>query len=101
MEENIADEWDLFDGEHDDGYADEISELDISDEVLVADNSQLHILLDRLNLILAQGRLSDQVQESIIDLLKEFDEDDPEDLDFRARLAIYMVMCAPEYLIHR
>ncbi len=36
---------------------------------------ELHILLDRLNLVLAQGRLSDQTEQYIIDTLKEFENE--------------------------
>ncbi len=101
MQDNPADERDLFGGESDDGYADEISTLEISDEVLLADDQHLHILVDRLNLILAQGRLSPEAETTIIDAIKVFNSEDPEDLEFRARLAIYLVMCSPEYSINR
>lgn len=101
IEDNPADERDLFGGEDNDGYADEISELDVSDEILLADDSHLHMLVDRLNLILAQGRLSSDAEDTIIDALKVFEQGDPEDLDLRARIAIYLVMCSPEYLINR
>ncbi|MBK7223341.1 MAG: hypothetical protein IPH94_19185 [Saprospiraceae bacterium] len=33
----------------------QISTIDLNDEVLLTDNNKLHILLDRLNLLLAQG----------------------------------------------
>ncbi len=101
LSDNPADEEDLFSGEDNDGYADEIATLDVSDETLVADDGQLHILLDRLNLILAQGRISTVAVNTIKDALKEFDDEGVEDLEFRARLAIYFVMCSPEYLINR
>jgi len=101
LEDNPADERDLFGGEYDDGYEDEISSLDISDEILLANDQHLHILVDRLNLVLAQGRLSATTEQTIIDALKVFEDEDAEDLEFRARLAIYLVMCAPEYLINR
>lgn len=101
LDDNPADERDIFSGENNDGYADEIAHLDVSDEILLANDQHLHILIDRLNLILAQGQLSDATEQTIINALKVFDQDDPEDLEFRARLAIYLVLCAPEYLISK
>lgn len=101
IEDNPADEYDLFGGEDNDGYLDEIGSLDYSDEELLADDSHLHMLIDRLNLILAQGRLSPFAETAIIDAIKEFDQDDADDLALRTRLAIYLVMSSPEYLINR
>jgi len=101
IDDNIADEWDLFGGEDNDGYADEIASLDISDELMYTDDNELHVLVDRLNLILAQGRLSAEAEQKIIDTLKAFDNETAEDQDLRVRLAIYLVMCSPEYLINR
>ena len=98
---NPTDEYDLYSGEPDDSYEDEIGSLDISDEQLLADDAHLHMLVDRLNLILAQGRLSSYTEQVIIDAIKEFDQENAEDLELRTRLAIYLVMSSPEYLINR
>ncbi|MBT8190194.1 MAG: DUF1800 domain-containing protein [Bacteroidia bacterium] len=101
IENNPAEEWDLFNGEDDSGYEDEIGSLDFSDEELLADDNHLHMLVDRLNLILAQGRLSPMAETTIINAIKEFDQEDTDDLIIRTRLAIYLVMSSPEYLINR
>ena len=61
----------------------------------------LHILMDRLNLILAQGRMTQTTIDTIIDALKKFDQDDEDDFELRAKLAIYLTMTTPEYLINR
>ena len=98
---NVADEFDLFSGESNDGYADEISEIDISDEQMYADDAHLHQLVDRLNLILAHGLLSPMAEQAIIDAVKKFDANDAEDLELRTKLAIYLTLTSPEYLIHR
>ena len=98
---NPADEYDLYSGEPDSSYEDEIGSLDLSDEELLADDEHLHMLVDRLNLILAQGRLSSYTEQIIIDAIKEFSQEDAEDLELRTRLAIYLVMSSPEYLINR
>lgn len=101
IRDNIADENDLFGGEANSGYDDEISSIDLGDEVMFTDDDELHILLDRLNLILAQGRLSDQTENIIIEAIKEFPNDTAEQEEDRVRLAIYLVLSAPEYLINR
>jgi hypothetical protein len=101
IEDNPADESDIFSGENNDGYADEVSSLDITDEQLLADDAHVHMLVDRLNLILAQGRLNPLTEQAIINALKVYNQEDPEDLDLRARLAIYLVLSSPEYLISR
>ena len=70
VEENIADEYDLFSGEENSGYDDEISTIDISDEQMYAEDIYLHQLLDRLNLILAHGLLSPMAEQTIINAVK-------------------------------
>lgn len=98
---NIADESDLFSGESNDGYADEISTLDFSDEEMYADDAYLHQLVDRLNLILAHGLVSPMAEETIIEAVKKFPNEDLEDAAFRTKIAIYLLLTSPEYLIHR
>ena len=101
VNENLADEYDLYNGEDNDSYADEISTLDLSTEIMYTTDETLHILVDRLNLILAQGRLSQQTVDTIVDAIKKFDKSDEDDFEFRAKLAIYLTMTTPEYLINR
>jgi uncharacterized protein (DUF1800 family) len=98
IQDNPQDEQRIFSNENLD---DKIASLDVSDEILLAEDSHLPILLDRLNLILAQGKLSPQTEQTIIDAIEVFESSDPEDLDLRARLAIYLSMCSPQYLINR
>jgi hypothetical protein len=98
---DVADEYDLFTNEVDANYADEISSLDISDHLTFTTNDQVHILLDKLNLLLAQGRVSDQSIETIIDVLKEFPNTTELEKADKVKLAIYLIMTAPEYLINR
>lgn len=98
---NIADEYDIYNGEPDSTYSDQISEIDLAYESMFTDDDELHILLDRLNLVLAQGRLSDQTEQYIIDTLKEFENESEEDKMNRVRMAIYFTLSAPEYLINR
>ncbi len=98
---DVADEYDLFTNEVDANYADEISSLDITDQLSFTSNDKLHILMDRLNLLLAQGRVSDQSIDTIIKVVKEFPNTTELEKADRVKLAIYLIMTAPEYLIKR
>ncbi len=68
---------------------------------LADDNDELHILVDRLDMLSAHGLLSDASHNLIVETLKEFPADDADDIDERARIAIYLVLSSPEYLINR
>lgn len=93
--------WDIYSGEPDSTYQDEIAMLDFSTEVMFTDDDQLHILLDRLNLVLAHGRLSDNTLTIIKDTVSQFENETADDKERRARLAVYLIMSSPEYLINR
>lgn len=99
--EDVADEYQIFSGEVFEHYADEVSTFDFTSEVALTSNDQLHILVDRLNMLLAHGRLSTPTQNMIVQMVKELDDEDEADLRNRAKMAIYLVMSSPEYLIHR
>ena len=101
IQENVADEYDLYNLEDDLTYANEISTIDLNDEVLLTNNNQLHILLDRLNLLLAQGRLSQPSLVMIKNVLTEFPFATATEKRDRVKLAIYLIMSSPEYLINR
>ncbi len=101
IDENIADEWDMYSGEPDADYEEDKSILDFTDEVVLTTNDNLHILLDRLNLLLAQGRLSDNTLNIIKETVLKFSGYTAEDRENRAKLAIYLVLSSPEYLINR
>ena len=99
VRDHPVDEWSLYNGES--VPDNERSFFELSDEIALATDPYLPQLIDRLNLILAHGRLSDRSQQIIIDALQHFDQEDQEDLDQRVRIAISMVMSAPEFLINR
>lgn len=94
-----ADEWRLYNDEE--VPENEKAFFQLDDEIDIATDDRLHELVDRLNLVLAHGRLTQRTEEIIINAVKEFDSDDREDLDQRVRVAIYLVMSAPEFLINR
>lgn len=98
---NIADEYDLYSGEPNETYSDEISTLDFTDELLYTNDDELHILLDKLNLVLAQGRLTEPTIEKIIEAIQVFPNSSESDKLTRVELAIYLTMTSPEYLIHK
>lgn len=98
---NPADEYDLYNSEENDTYSDEVSTLDFTQELMYVDDDELHILVDRLNLVLAQGRLTQPTIDKIIEAVKSFPNDDADDQLTRVELTIYLVMTSPEYLIHR
>ena len=98
---DIADEYDIYSGEPNSDYENEISQIDLLTEMDLTDHDELHVLMDRLNLLLAQGRVSNESINTIIDALKEFPNSDAEDKEDLVRLAIYLFMTSPEYLINR
>lgn len=99
--ENIQDEFDLYGGEENDTYDDELADLDLTDEILQASDGQLHVLLDQLNLVLAGGKLSEHTISVIKNMVTKMPDDDEDDKMDRVKIAIYLVMSAPEYLINR
>lgn len=101
IEENLADEYELYSGEPNANYEDEITTIDLTTEMTMTNDDELYILVDRLNLLLAQGRLTQPTIEKIITAITNFDNEDEGDMELRVKLAIYLVMSSPEYLINR
>ena len=81
--------------------------LDLSAEVLLIEEERLPELIDRLNLILAHGQISQNSKILIISLLKEmsiigWNEENTIFLKLqRVRMAIFLIMSNPEYLVNR
>ena len=98
---DIADEYDIYSGEVDSTYAGEVSRLDLSEEILYTNDDELHILLDRLNLLLAGGRVTEPSLDIIKNVVRQFPNEDEDDKEDRVQLAIYLLLTAPEYLINR
>lgn len=142
INDQIADEWSIYAGEDYDSYADERGDLDLSDEISLAeDDHTIPLLLDRLNLILAHGKLTQPTIDVITEALTAFkilsqdcyngclpycappgdqyhdpncnpnepdaycvsfcESENANSRQIRARIAIYLVMSSPEYLINR
>jgi uncharacterized protein (DUF1800 family) len=98
---DISDEFGLYTGEPSANYSNQIASLDLSTEVNLTNNDQLHILLDRLNLILANGALSENTLETIKTVLEQFPNVSTTEKRQKVTLAIYLVMTSPDYQIKR
>ncbi|WP_235296386.1 DUF1800 domain-containing protein [Portibacter marinus] len=101
INEEVVDVWQIYDGEPESNYLDEVSSLDFSPHIIYTNDDEIHILLDRLNLILAQGRITDSTLAIIKNALIQYDNESAEDKELRVKLAIYLIMSSPEYLINR
>lgn len=66
--------------------------LDLSDEIAVA--SDVRALLDRLDLLLMHGGMSEAMRGVLIRALNQLDE--PEE---RARMAVFLISISPEYAV--
>ncbi len=122
LNDNHSDEWGLY-GENYEEYSDEHASFDFTDELeLARDEALMPALLDRLNMILAHGKLTQNNLDAIATAMEAFDigdrdcdaecgvdpdclmycNEDNENTDQdRVRMAIYLVMSSPEFLINR
>ncbi len=98
---DISDEFGLYTGEPSANYSNQIASLELSTEVSLTNNDQLHILLDRLNLILANGSLSEATLFTIKTVLEQFPNVSTTEKRQKVTLAIYLVMTSPDYQIKR
>ncbi|MEM1328271.1 MAG: DUF1800 domain-containing protein [Bacteroidota bacterium] len=71
-------------------------ELDLDDEFQLLQSNKVAELLERLNLVLASGQLSETTKTIIADTVKEIPQAQVEE---RLYMALFLVMVAPDYLI--
>ena len=101
----IVDDWGL-------GYENSINggdapQLDLSAEIALTDDDQIRELLDRLDLILAHGQISQRSKDLMIPAIQEMSIDGYNEENTlylrlqRVNMALYLVMASPEYLINR
>ncbi len=101
---NVVDDWGDFLNNCD--YNNRPS-LDFTDENALTYLDKLPELIDRLNLILTHGQLSQASKDAILAMLREmptngWNEENSIFLrEMRARVAIYLIMASPEYLINK
>lgn len=82
------------------------SRLNFTEELTLTDNDRLIALVDRLDLIIAHGALSQRSKDLILEVLQNIELEGPEEIIERNRLirvkmAIFLIMSNPEYLINR
>jgi len=80
--------------------------LNFTDELSMTDDEALPALIDRLNLILAHGALSQRSKDAIVKMLKDIVlEGSAESIErwrlLRVKMAVILIMSSPEYLINR
>lgn len=101
IDKNIADESDLFSGEYNSGYSDEISQISFDNDTMDVADDRLHILIDRYNMLFAQGRLSPKSVSIIKKAVMQFPNDTPAEKERRVQAVLYIILTSPEYLISR
>jgi uncharacterized protein (DUF1800 family) len=70
--------------------------LDLDEEIEMAENGQLAQVIERFNLVLAHGQLSEINRQLILNTVNAMENEDPED---QLRLALFFIMVSPDYLI--
>ncbi|MGR3811821.1 DUF1800 domain-containing protein [Jiulongibacter sp. NS-SX5] len=87
---------------------DEVPEFDFSGDYLFASNKNLPILLDKYNMLLAHGSISESninhiktAIEAMPDIYDSDGEIDESDARRRVALTLFLMMSSPEYIINR
>lgn len=101
IDNNPADENDLFTNEDNNVYVNEISRLDFLSDLPYTDNDKIHILVDKYNLLLAQGNLRPETADIIIDAAKLLPTTTEAEKERKARFIAYLVLASPEYVINK
>ncbi|MDF1868250.1 MAG: hypothetical protein P1U70_25740, partial [Saprospiraceae bacterium] len=87
---------DFFSGEQND--SDRYVNLELTDELNLEEVSEVGALIERLNIILVAGQMTDATRNILTQALESIPEDEWE---IRVRMAIWLVMISPDYLILR
>jgi uncharacterized protein (DUF1800 family) len=72
--------------------------LDLTDELLMSENGELGDLIERLNLILCNGNLTDYTRNIIYNTIAQIPDNQA---DLRTEMAVFLIMLSPDYLILR
>ena len=94
-ESNVMENFRLFSGEHLDGYR---VKLELDDEMQMIENGEVDQFIERLNLLLMHGQMTEETREIIRTAITSYPETMPET---RARIGIFLTMISPDYLIIR
>lgn len=106
IKDNIMSFWGYFSGET--FKEDQRSHFDLKADYVLTKNNRLNELLDKYNMVLAHGRLSASslfaIKTVVLAIpLREDAAGVPNDGDanLRTRMALYLIMSSPDYLINR
>lgn len=93
----VMEHYSLFSGE---GYDNsKYTKLDMSDELVLGTDDKINELIERLNLILVSGQMSEATRQIIYDAVIQVPEDQQGDV--RVKLALFLTLISPDYLILR
>lgn len=96
-EDELIQWFNLFNGET--YYSEQYdTKLNLEDEIPMAHDIRLEELLERLNLILVHGQMTERTKETIYTAVSQFPASNPER---RVKMAIFLVMMSPDYLIFK
>ncbi len=70
--------------------------LNLEDEIALQDKDKINQLIDRLDIILTHGQMTARTKRLIVQAVKEVPENR---IEYRVKLAIYLTMISPDYLI--
>lgn len=96
LDNYLIEYWAIFAGET--WSQDKLPMLDLSDENLLSADKSYEELVDRINIILAHGSLNAETQQTIIQTISQIPDYEEE---LRTRMAIFLTMISPDYLINR
>jgi uncharacterized protein (DUF1800 family) len=94
---SVFDEGAVFSGENVDPYT---ASLDLTPELALAAPGQEGELVEHLNLLLCHGNMSIETRAVITELMREFGSSS-NDMNSKVRMAIFLTMISPDYLILR
>lgn len=81
------------------GYeSDRAVRLDLAEELQMVNEGKINELVERFNLILAHGQLSERTKEVIVDTVFEIPDNQPK---VRLHMALFLTLVSPDYLILR
>jgi uncharacterized protein (DUF1800 family) len=95
FEDNLAGNTELFPGEN--SSANDVKlKLSLDDELALLSQGKIEELVERLNLVLMQGQMSEETRDIIISSLQDVKS---EGNAFQLDMALYLTMISPEFLI--
>ncbi len=92
----VLEYYDIFPGE--DNWDSKRTQLDLSDEMVLGTDDKLNELIERLNLLLVSGQMSEETRQIIYNAAVQLPEEDDE---IRVKLVLFLTLISPDYLILR